>query len=123
MNRIILALIVMTIGLSAQADYTVTTYQPLYPAQITPPVGNYPTTQAYGQPYNQAYYPNPYQAQYQNQYQGQFVNPYQYRPNVYGNNLPYSALNPAVTGLGTTGGSQVVKNIGQSVLYSLLRGY
>lgn len=118
MNKGILLLIAISIGLSAYADYTVTTQQPLYNA----PVVDYPMIQPYPQPYAQPYYQNPYQAQYQ----GQCVNPYQYQaPYLYRRNLPYTALNPAVTGLGTTTttGGSVAKNIGQSILYSMLRGY
>jgi len=146
MNRIILLLMAMVIGLSAQADYTVTTQQPLYSPQIYQPVG-YSTAQSYSQPYsqqysqsyidpytqqyaqqynqqynqadNQAYYQNPYQTQCQSQY----VNPYRYR-NAYGNNLPYTVVNSALSGLGTTSGTGVVvKSLGRSMLSSLLRGY
>lgn len=119
MNRVILFLMVMIIGLAAHADYTVQTSQPLYPNPYVDPALASP----YVQQYNQAYYQNPYQYQYQ----GQCVNPYQYRnPYMQARTLPYTAVNPAVSGLGTntTGGaSQVVRNIGQSMLYSMLRGY
>lgn len=121
MNKIILFLIAVSIGLCAQADYTVQTYQPLYPAQ---PVG-YPAIQPYAQQYNQQYNQGYYQNPYQAQYQGQYVNPYQYpRPYGYGNNLPYTGMNSILPVSGNTGGTQqVVKNIGQSMLYSMLRGY
>jgi len=122
MNRIILLLIAIAIGLSANADYTIQTSQPVYPAQTY--------GQQYIQPYNQVYNQNPY---YQNQnpyqYQAQCVNPYQYQNSYYGygNNSPYTGINPALStlsGLGNTGGThQIVKNIGQSMLYSMLRGY
>ena len=131
MNRIILLLLAVTIGLSAQADYSFSTVEPAYQAQ---PV-NYSTIQSYGQSYAQPYtqsYAQPYSQQYNQGYnpyltqcQGQYVNPYQYRnPYAYGNNVPYSAVNSALSGLRNTNGSTgVVKNIGQSVLFSLLRGY
>lgn len=130
MNRGLLLLIIMVFGLAAKADYTVTTvqplpqqyqayqpyYQPLVPSQ---PV-NYSTVQPYGQTYNQGYYQDPYQAQYHSQ----CYNPYQYQqPYVYGNNLPYSTVNSTTSATSTTGGNSILKNIGQSVLYSMLRGY
>ena len=133
MSRIIVFLMFVTIGLAAHADYKVTTiqplqqpyqtyqpyqpyqaYQPLVPAQ---PV-NYSTVQPYAQTYNQNYYQDPYQAQYQTQ----CVNPYQYQGQYYGNNLPYTTLSTPVTDTGS-GGKQIIKNIGQSLLYSMIRGY
>lgn len=118
MNRIILPLLFILIGLSANADYTIQTNQPLYPAQP----GIY---------YNQGYCPTPYQAQYPqqyvdsyNNYQQQAVNPYLYqRPYGYQNNLPYSVINPAINGITTSGGNQIVKNIGRNLLYTMMRGY
>lgn len=130
MNRLILLLVAVLVGLSANADYTVTTNQPLYPT----PVGSYSIAQQpYMQQYNQGYYQNPYQNQYQGQYinpyqvgyQQQYANPYQYQmPYGYRSNSPYSVINSAISGLGATNGTQgIVKNIGQSILYSMVRGY
>ena len=130
MNKTILSLLVIAIGLSAQADYTVQTVEPLYPNQMTQPQ-NYTNIQPYqqnpqyqqGQPYqpyqnynqtyNQGYYQDPYQTQ--NPYQGQVQNPYlgqypnQYNPysNPYGygnNNLQSTIVNSAMSGLGRTNG-------------------
>lgn len=99
--------IVITFGLSAQA---------LSWTDFILPSANYPIAQPnpYTQ-YNQAYYPNSYQTQ--------CISPYQYQnPYSYSNNIPYSITNPTVSG--TTGGtSRILKNIGQSVLYSMIRGY
>ena len=145
MNKTILSLLVIAIGLSAQADYTVQTVQPLYPNQMALPQ-NYATTQPYqqyqpyqnyNQTYNQGYSQNPYQTQ--NQYQGQVQNPYlgqyqnQYNPysNPYGygnNNLQSTIVNSAVSGLGRTNGvaggaSSIMRNVVQSMIYSKLRGY
>lgn len=139
MNKIILLLIVISMGLSAQAfDWTSLLYQPAQPYSS---YQQYPTyqsyvpnqtiqnaqnidysaTQAYGQPYSQAYYQNPYQIQNQ----GRYINPYQYpRPYGYRNNLPYNVINTAVPALSTTTGTNsVAKSLGQSMLYSMLRGY
>jgi len=115
----VLFLMAISIG-SAQADYTFQTYQPLYPTQAM----SYSTVQPYTQQYNQGYYQNPYQTQCQ----GHYLNPYQYRRPYYryGNNLPYpyAQTNSTVTGTDTTGSTgQIVRNIGQSVIYSMMRGY
>ena len=119
MNRVLLLLVAVLMGLSAKANYTVTTTQPLYPNNVY----DYPSVQ---QPYNQGYYQDPYQAQAQNSY----INPYQqpyaspYQPYGYRNNIPFSILNSATTGLGSsTGTTGIVKNIGRSLLYSMMRGY
>lgn len=122
MNKIILFLLVMTIGLSAQAfpwqNFISQPYQSGIPAQPTQP-GFSTIQQPYGQTYNPGYYQNPYQAQYQQQY----VNPYPYQ-NQYGYANPYTVVNPTTSGANNTAGtSQVMKNIGQSVLYSMMRGY
>jgi len=129
MNRIILLLLAVTIGLSAQADYSFSTVEPAYPTQ---PV-NYSTIQSYDQSYTPPYtqsYAQPYSQQYNQGYnpyltqcQGQYVNPYR-NPYAYGNNVPYSTVNSALSGLRNTSSSTgIVKNIGQSMLFSLLRGY
>lgn len=134
MKKIMLLLIITSIGLSAQAFQwsnlltqpyrPYSPYQPYIPNQIPPvqttQVVDYATNQPYTQPYNNPIY---CQAPYQAQYQGQYVNPYQYRPYNYANSVPYAAINAATSGLGTAGGNGIVKNIGQSVIYSLLRGY
>jgi len=146
MKKIILLLAVILVGLSARADYTVTTTQPVYQAPIQQPI-NYSALQPYAQPYTQTYgqnygqnYVQPYTQQYnpysQNPYQtsqcqGNYINPYQYR-NQYGYGAsPYGVGGSVLSGLGglgglggtSTGGAGIVKNIGQSVLYSMLRGY
>ena len=141
-NRISIILTVFIFGLSAYADYSFTTTQPLYPNPMVQPQTyggiqpyqqypqyqqlnpaqpiDYTTTQSYAQPYNH-YYQNPYQ----NQCQGQYINPYQYpRPYGYGNNLPATVVNSAVSGMGNTGGaSSIAKNIIQSMIYAKMRGY
>lgn len=104
MNKIILFLIAISIGLSVKADYAA-------------PIVEYPVVSPSAQQYNvQAYYQNPYQVQQQKQY----INPYQYGVPYYAGTsvLPYP-----ITGTGTGGASQIIKNIGQSVIYSMLRGY
>lgn len=114
MKRLVLLLISMLIGLSVQANYTFSTFQPFYPT--------YPQqyNQSTAQQYNQDYYPSPQQVQYQQQY----VNPYQYQNQYYGtgNYLPYAANN--TSGLSsTTIPQQIVRNIGQRMIYSMMRGY
>ncbi len=114
MNRLLLLFISVLIGLSAQANYTVSTYQPFYPTYAQQ--YNQSTTQQY----NQDCYQNPQQAQCQQQY----VNPYQYQNQYYGygNNLPYAINN--ISGLNSsTVPRQIVRNIGQRMIYSMMRGY
>lgn len=126
MNKIILLLLAMTISLSTYANqlpnYTYQTYQPyqtyqsIPPAQAAQPIDY--IVQPYGQQYNQGYYQTPYQSQCQ----GQYVTPYQ-GYNSYGNNAPYTVMNPTAAGLAAPCGTQqIVRNIGQSLLYSMLRG-
>lgn len=112
-NKIIIFfifIIFIAVGLSAQADYTVTTQQPLYQDYSSvQPYAQYPQYQQY-----QGYYPNPYQCQ------GQYVNPYQYQ-NPYGYG---TAVDPTLSGNGTTGAaSSILRNVVQSLLYSRMRGY
>jgi hypothetical protein len=142
MNKTMLLLIAISIGLSAQADYVVQTNQPLYPAQIAQPQiystnqnyqqypqyqqpQQYQPYQTYNQGYNPAYNQGYYQNPYQTQYQGQIVNPYAYQNQYgYGNNLPPTVVTSALSGLGNAGGTpSVLKNIVQSVIFSKLRGY
>lgn len=122
MNRLILLLMFISIGLSAQANYAIQTSQPLYPIQTA----GYPLVQPQ---YTQGYYQNPYMAQNQQQYvnpyiyQQQCTNPYLYQ-RQYRNILPYQAANSSVlNGDNTIGNQGIMKNIGQSILYSMLRGY
>lgn len=114
MNKNILFICLLLLGLPTMADYTVQTIQPVYPAQTI----NYPIAQ---QSYNQQYAQYPYPTQSPSQY----VNPYMY-PRYsygYGNNLPYPVVNSALFGVGSTGSQQVMKNIGQNILFRILRGY
>lgn len=130
MNKIILCIISMTmamaVDLSAQAlswsGYPYSPYQNINPAQIIQQgqAIDYSTNPVYGQNYNQPYVQNPYQTQCQ--YPGQYINPYQYQR--YGYGTPYSTVNSALNGLNTVGGgNQIIKNIGRSMFYSMLRGY
>lgn len=124
MNKIILLLIAITIGLSVKADYTVQTqtFQPFnYNGAVAPQY--YSNVQSYQQypqyqqcqADNQNYYQNPYQAQYQNQY----VNPYQYQRSYgYGNNFQ-----PYLINSGLNGTAPIVRNIAQSLIFAKLRGY
>lgn len=123
MKKMILCIITMTMGLSASAlswaGYPYTPYQNVNPAQVIQPV-DYNTTQQYGQPYTQTYIQQPYQTQCQ--YPGQYANPYAYQR--YGYGTAYPMVNPVLNGLTNVGGgNQIIKNIGRSMFYSMLRGY
>lgn len=100
MNRLTLLLILVLIGLSAQANYTVQTYQPVYPSH--------------------GYYQTPFQ------FPQQYVNPYTYQqqcstPYMY--QRQYPLMNPPGLNANTGGTQGIVKNIGQSILYSMMGGY
>lgn len=135
MSRAILILAIMFMGISARADIWSNGYvQPLQPAVPAQPVQpdqfqNYHYTMPGDQTYYQGQYPNPYQ----NQPLSQVYNPYQYRPNPYAYNnygyavSPYSTLGSGLTGLTGLGGAgiknQIIRNVGQNMIYSLMRGY
>ncbi len=115
-NRLILSLIIVLVGLSANADYTVTTQQPLFNPQAA---AYYNASQPYNQPYNQGYYQNPYQ------YQQPYYNPYTYqRPYLgYGNNLP--RIITSTTDASTTASvpQQIARGVGRAMMYKMIRGY
>lgn len=128
MKKLILCIITITIGLTTSAfSWVNNPYSPypnVNPAQVVQPV-DYNTVPPYGQPYPQTYIQTPYQTPYQTQcqYPGQYVNPYTYQRYGYGNNIVSPIIN-SVTGLGVTNGTnQIVRNIGRSMFYSMLRGY
>lgn len=111
------------------ADYSVTTSEPLQPSFY----GNYPNN-IYA---NNPYYVNPqninangYGVQYSNpyQYQSNYTNPYGYRNYGYSTQpiaqIPYSLLNQGTANYAGGGiKNQIIRNIGQNVLYSMMRGY
>lgn len=132
MSKLILTLTIIFCAISIQtkclADYTVTTQEPIQTGYYNNyPVANPSINSSYyapGQNVNQVNYPNPYQCQYPNSYQ--YQNPYAY--NGYGYGYPtgaaYPLINSGLTGLGATGAKgQIIRNIGQNVLFKLLRGY
>jgi len=115
-KKIILILTILTISLPTFADYTFQTVSPAYPVQQYYPQYNNPY---YNQTYEQDYQ-NVYQNPYQTQCQMPYYNPYAYQRRIY----PYNLVNPnAANAANVTSGNQVVKRLGQSVLYSMLRGY
>lgn len=84
---------------------------------------------SYCSPPNQ-YYQNPYyyQHSYLNPIQPQYQNVYPYGYNNYNQPLipgvPYSVSSSNIAGFDNSGNkNQIIKNIGQNILYSLLRGY
>lgn len=106
MRKAILLLIVFIIGLSANADYVVQPYSPYY----QPPINTY----------TNEYDPN---SSYQIQNQQQCINPYAYGRYRYRNNLLYPGTNPLLYGANVSGNQGILRNIGQSLLYSMMRGY
>lgn len=124
MKKIILCIITMTIGLSASAlSWLGNPYTPYQnPTSIMPTqVVDYNNIQQNGQPYTQTYIQTPYQTQCQSpgQYPGQYINPYNYQRYGYGG---YPIVNSTLNGV-AGGSNQIIKNIGRSMIYSMLRGY
>lgn len=112
---------IVSIGAAALADYTVTT-QELLPPNVYSPY-NVPCY-GYPQNVNQGYYVNQNQQVQYNPYN--YRNPYGYRnygyipPQI--SQLPYSTTDTTTT---TANGikNQIIRNIGQNILYSKLGGY
>jgi len=119
-GKIMLVLAVIAMGLSANADYSVTTSEPLYNSS---PI-SYNEVQPYMTQYNTGYQ-NPYQTQCQGQYTNQqYINPYAYRNGYgYGYGNPYSTINPLLNAWRNNTTTSTAGNLGKSLLYSLVRGY
>lgn len=129
MKKIIVTLSIILAGLSVQAfNWSDLGYSP-YQQGYNNTTVTQPTTFSVVQPtnptYNNMFYQDPNQVQCQIPNQ----NPYSYqRPYGYVN--PYTArinpLLPSPYNMNTTSTSvpnQIVRNIGQSMLYSMMRGY
>jgi hypothetical protein len=132
MKKIIIALSVFTIGLSAHAAGWAELLSSPYSENNTyaaPQTNTFSVVQPANPAYNNMFYQDPNQVQCQAPY----VNPYLYR-RPYGNINPYSyRVNPLLqnpyttttTSTSTSTGvpTQIVRNVGQSMLYSMMRGY
>lgn len=129
MKKIIIAFIVFIIGLSAHAvGWAELLSQPYAQNAYTVPQAN---TFSVVQPVNPAYNNMFYQDSNQVQCQAPYVNPYLYR-RPYGNINPYyyranpllqNPYNTTTTTTSTSVPTQIVRNVGQSMLYSMMRGY
>lgn len=118
MKKIILLLIVITIGLSAEAFSWQNLFLRPYPTNLAVQPSAYSIIQPYNQTYNNPYYQTPYQTQCQNPYTNSYLYP------EYNNVNPYSVINPVTQNLNPTGAnSQILKNVSRSLIYSMLRGY
>ena len=131
MKKIIITFAVITMGLSAQAfDWAGLGYQPYQQGNTQQP-STFSVVQPVNPSYNNMFYQDPNQVQCQVPY----VNPY--RTPYYGAVNPYRTINPLAqsplvqsqllqspynTNVPNVP-SQIVRNIGQSVLYSMMRGY
>ena len=124
MQKIALTLIIILCGISAQA-YSWSNL--LNPTQST--YTNYPYySQNINQNPYQIQYPNQYQTQYQNSYA--YQNPYAYNSNAYNgynitnNQIPYSSINSNPYYYQNNGiQNQVIRNVGQNLLYSFMNHY
>lgn len=133
MKKIIIAFFVFIIGLSANAAGWAELLSPPYPQQTNsyffPQTNGYSVVQSANPTYDNMFYQDPNQVQCQASY----VNPYLYRrpygqinPYTYGVNPlfqnPYN-MTPTSTATTTSLPGQIVRNVGQSMLYSMMRGY
>lgn len=130
MKRTIMVLTIFIIGSVAHAVGWAELLSPPYPqtnSYVFPQTNGYSVVQSANPTYDNMFYQDPNQVQCQASY----VNPYLYRrpygqinPYSYGTNPlfqnPYNMTPNATT---TNLGGQVVRNIGQSMLYSMMRGY
>lgn len=129
MKKIIVTLAFFVTGLSAYAAGWAELLSAPYAQNNT---YTYPQTATYSvvQPANPAYNNMFYQDPNQVQCQAPYVNPYLYR-SPYGAINPYSyRVNPlwhnpysTTTTTSTSVPAQIVRNVGQSMLYSMMRGY
>lgn len=130
MKKIIMVLTVFMMGLSVHAagwaELLSTPYSQA-DSYVVPQVNGFSVVQPANPAYDNMFYQNPNQIQCQVPY----TNPYQYR-RPYGQINPYSyRVNPLLqspyntTPMSATTNlpKQVVRNIGQSMLYSMMRGY
>lgn len=121
MRKIILTLTAFTIGLSAHAAGWAELLSSPYSQNTTysvPQTNSFSVIQPANPQYNNEFYQDPNQVQCQAPY----VNPYLYR-NPYGYVNPYTPrINPLLPSATSTN-SSIIKNIGQSLLYSMMRGY
>lgn len=130
MKKIIIVLSIFVMGLSVHAlgweDFG---YSPYQQSVTTVQPGALSVVQPVNSPYNNMFYQDPNQVQCEAPY----INPYLYR-RPYGIINPYTGrINPVVqnpyntnvtTNTTTTSvPNQIVRNIGQSMLYSMMRGY
>lgn len=130
MKKIIMVLTLFMMGLSVHAAGWAELLSPPYPqagSYVVPQAGGYSVVQSANPTYDNMFYQDPNQVQCQASY----ANPYLYR-RPYGQVNPYNyGVNPLMQNpynmsqtAGTTNLSkQVVRNLGQSMLYSMMRGY
>lgn len=125
---ILIAMLYISVSLSSLADTTFSTVelwgQPENNSyQITQPITSYcsPPNQYYQNPYYPHSYLNPIHPQYQNIYPYGYTNYGYNRPVILG--TPYSAESSNISTVGSGSKNQIIKNIGQNIMYSLLRGY
>lgn len=130
MKKTLITFIVFIIGLSAHAAGWAELLSPSYSqnnAYTVPQTNTFSVVQPTNPAYNNMFYQDPNQVQCQAPY----VNPYLYR-RPYGVVNPYSynvnplfqnPYNTTATTTSTSMPTQIVRNIGQSMLYSMMRGY
>lgn len=122
-KRVILSFIFVLMGMSAKADYTITTQKPFFNPQAA---AFYNAQQQYDQQYNQTHNPQYNQSYYQNpyQYQQPYYNPYAYSPYAgYGNNLPTIVTSTTDAAATTSVPRQIARNVGRAMMYKMIRGY
>lgn len=133
MKKIIMTLVIFMMGLSVHAaGWAELLSQPYQPTDTyaVPQTGGYSVVQPANPAYDNMFYQYPNQVQCQVPYTNPYlyrrpygqINPYSYRANPL-NPLLQSPYNTTPMSASTNLPKQVVRNIGQSMLYSMMRGY
>lgn len=128
MKKTLITFTVFIIGLSAHAvGWAELLSQPYGQNTYTvPQVNTFSVVQPANPAYNNMFYQDPNQVQCQAPYGNPYlyrrpygvINPYSYRVNP----LLQNPYNPTTT-TSTSMPTQIVRNVGQSMLYSMMRGY
>jgi len=128
MKKTIITLSVFIMGLSAHAGGWAELLSSPYSQNsiyTTPQTNTFSVVQPTNPSYNNMFYQDSNQVQCQAPYNNPYLNRRPYGViNPYSGINPYNSINPYnTTTTSTSGTNQIVRNVGQSMLYSMMRGY